>query len=86
MESLTQYKCKLVQMGTIKTKDQALAVGVSNYSKGNPKFKNLKLPEKKKNPNPVMQVQILPRKRTRRENKRPNEPISTTDGIQRSHA
>ena len=48
MESLTQKQYKLVQMGTIKTKDQALSVGVSNSSKGNPKSKNLKLPEKKK--------------------------------------
>ena len=57
MESLTQEKDKIVQMGTIKTKDQALVVVVSNSSKGKPKSKNLKLPEKKKNPkspNPVM--------------------------------
>ena len=50
MESLTQEQEKLVQMGTINTKDQALEVGVSNSSKGNPKSKNSKLPEKKKNP------------------------------------
>ena len=49
MESLTQEKDKIVQMGTMKTKDQALAVGVSNSAKGKPKSKNLKLPEKKKN-------------------------------------
>ena len=48
MEYLTHDKYKLVQMGTIKTKDQALAVGVSNSSKGKSKSKNLKLPEKKK--------------------------------------
>ena len=48
MESLTQEKYKLVQMGTIKTKDQALAMGVLNSLKGKPKPKNLKLPEKKK--------------------------------------
>ena len=48
MESLTQEQDKLVQMGTIKTKDQALAMGVSNSSKGNPKPKNSKLPVKKK--------------------------------------
>ena len=35
-------------MGTINTKDQVLAVGFSNFSKGNPKSKNLKLPKKKK--------------------------------------
>ena len=35
-------------MGTIKDKDQALAMGVSNASKGNPKAKNSKLPEKRK--------------------------------------
>ena len=48
MESLTQEHDKLVQMGTIKAKDQALAMGVLNASKGNQKEKNLKLPEKKK--------------------------------------
>ena len=37
-------------MGTIKTKDQALVVGVLNSSKGNPKSKSSKLLEKKKNP------------------------------------
>ena len=37
MESLTQEKDKLVQMGTIKTKDQALAAKVLNPSKGKPK-------------------------------------------------
>ena len=35
-------------MGTIKTKDQALAMGILNSSKGKPKPKNSKLPEKKK--------------------------------------
>ena len=35
-------------MGTIKAKDQALAMWVSNASKGNPKEKNSKLLEKKK--------------------------------------
>ena len=34
MESLTQEQDKLVQMGTIKAKDQALAMGVSITSKG----------------------------------------------------
>ena len=48
MESLTQEKDKLVQMGTINTKYQALAMGVLNSSKGNPKAKNSKLIEKKK--------------------------------------
>ena len=67
MEILTQEEYKIVQMGTIKTKDQALAMGVSNSSKGKPKSKNSKLLERKKNPNPVMQVRILPRRRTRRE-------------------
>ena len=38
IESLTQEKDKLVQMGTIKSsKDQALDVGVSNPSKGKKK-------------------------------------------------
>ena len=50
MESLTQEQEKLVQMGTINTKDQALAVVVLNSSKGKPKSKNLKLLEKKKTP------------------------------------
>ena len=35
-------------MGTIKDKDQSLAMGVSNSSKGKKKAKNSKLPEKKK--------------------------------------
>ena len=48
MESLTQEKENIVQMDTIKAKDQALAMGFSNSSKGNPKAKNSKLPEKKK--------------------------------------
>ena len=73
-------------MGTIKTKDQALAVGVLNSSKGKHKSKNLKLPEKKKNPNIVMQVQSLPRRRTRREKRRPNSPIFIRDSIKRAHA
>ena len=52
MESLTQEKYKLVQMGTIKTKDRALEMGVSNSLKGKPKAKKLKLPKKKKPKNP----------------------------------
>ena len=52
MESLTQEQDKLVQMGSIKTKYQALAVGVSNSAKGKPKSKNLKLPDKKKSEKP----------------------------------
>ena len=41
MESLTQEQDKLVQMGTIKSrKDQDLATGVSNPSKGKNKFKD----------------------------------------------
>ena len=58
MESLTQEKEKLVQMGSIKTKDQALKVGVLNSSKGNPKSKNSRLPEKKKNPEKPRKTQI----------------------------
>ena len=81
MESLSQEQDKLVQMDTIKNKDQALATRVSNSSKGKPKSKNSKLPGKKKNPNPVMQVRILPRRRKTRENIRPNAPIATRDGI-----
>ena len=43
MESLTQEQDKLVQMGTIKaSKDQALAAGVSNASKGKKKAKDSK--------------------------------------------
>ena len=43
IESLTKDKDKLVKKGTIKsTNDQALAVGVSNQSKGKKKFKDLK--------------------------------------------
>ena len=48
MESLTQEKYKLVQMGTINDKDQALAMVVSNSSNEKSKENNLKLPEKKK--------------------------------------
>ena len=75
-------------MGTIKDKDQALAMGVLSASKGNPKANNLKLPEKKKpeNPNPVMGVRILPRRRTRKGKRRPNAPITIRDGIQKAHA
>ena len=39
-------------MGTIKAKDQALAMGVSNASKGKQKAKNSKVPEKRKSKNP----------------------------------
>ena len=43
MESLTQEKDKLVQMGTIKSiNDQSLAYGVSNQVKGKKKVKDLK--------------------------------------------
>ena len=48
LDSLTQEHDKLVQMGSIKTKDQALAVEVSNSIKGKPKSKNSKLSDKKK--------------------------------------
>ena len=51
MESLTQERDKLVQMGSIKTKYQALVVGVSNSAKGKPKSKNSKLSDKKKSEN-----------------------------------
>ena len=37
-----------VQMGTIKAKDQALAMGVSNASKGKQKAKNSKQSDKRK--------------------------------------
>ena len=49
METLTQEEYKIVQMGTIKTKDQALRVWFSKYSMGKLKSKTSKLPEKKKN-------------------------------------
>ena len=43
MESLNKEQDKLVQIGTIKsTKDQSLAAGVSNQSKGNDKSKDSK--------------------------------------------
>ena len=48
IESLTEEQENLVQMGIIKAKDQALAMGVSNSSKGKSKANNSKLPEKKK--------------------------------------
>ena len=52
MESLTQEQDKLVQMGSIKTKDKALSVGVSNLAKGKPNSKNWKLSDKKKSEKP----------------------------------
>ena len=52
MESLTQEKDKLFQMGSIKTKDQALAVGFSNPAKGKPKSKNSKFLDKNKSEKP----------------------------------
>ena len=52
MESLTQEQDKLVQMCIIKVKDQYLAMGVLNASKGKQKAKNLKQPEKRKSENP----------------------------------
>ena len=53
MESLTQEQEKLRQKGTIKSsKDQDLAVGVSNPSKGRKKYKDSKYPEKKKQDRP----------------------------------
>ena len=53
MESLNQEQDKLVQMGTIKTsKDQSLAAGVSNASKGKKKAKDSKQAEKKKHDRP----------------------------------
>ena len=43
MESLTEEKDKLVKKGTIKsTKDQSLAAGMSNQSKGKKKANDLK--------------------------------------------
>ena len=48
MESLTQDKEKIFQMGTIKSKDQALAMGVLNAYKGKHKARNLKQSEKRK--------------------------------------
>ena len=53
MESLTQEKDKLVQMGTIKPRNyQDLTSGVSNASKGKKKSKDLKQPEKRKQDKP----------------------------------
>ena len=42
MESLIQEQYNLVKMGTIKDKDQYLAMGVSKASKGKQKVKNSK--------------------------------------------
>ena len=47
----------------------------SYYRRGNKKF-----------PNPMMGVQILPRRRKRDEKRRPNAPNSIRDGIHRAHA
>ena len=53
MESLTQEKDKIVQMGTIKSsKDQALVEGVSNPSKGKNKDKDSRKQDKKKQNRP----------------------------------
>ena len=52
MESLTQEQEKLVQMGSINTKDQALAVGVLNSAKEKPKSKNSKFRDNKKSEKP----------------------------------
>ena len=48
MESLNQEQDKLVQIGTIKDKGQALAMGVSNASKGKQKANNSKQSGKRK--------------------------------------
>ena len=48
MESLTQEQYKIVQMGTIKAKGQALAMVLSNASKVKKKENNSKHPEKRK--------------------------------------
>ena len=42
----------MVQMGSIKTKYQAVSMGVSNSAKGKPKSKNSKLLDKKKSEKP----------------------------------
>ena len=52
MESLTQGQEKLVQMGTIKDKDQGLSMGFLNASRRRSKAKNSKLLENKKPENP----------------------------------
>ena len=53
MESLTQEKDKLVQIGTIKASiDEALYMGVSNASKGKQKAKNSKQSDKRKHDKP----------------------------------
>ena len=52
MESLTQEQYKLFQMGTIKPKDQSLAMGVFNASKGKWKENNSNILEKRKSEKP----------------------------------
>ena len=52
MEFLTQEQDNLFKMATIKDKDQSLAMGVLNASKGKWKEKNSKIPEKRKSEKP----------------------------------
>ena len=88
MDSLTQDQDKLVQMGTIKAKDQALFMGVLNASKGNSKAKNSKLPKKNKPEKPKSSDggSNPPKEKDKKIKRKPNAPISTRDGIQRAHA
>ena len=88
MESLTQEKDKLVQMGTIKSsKYQALFARVLNPSKGNNKAKDSKQQDKKKQERPksLDGVQILTTTMTRRSMRIPNATTLTKGGIQRVH-
>ena len=51
-----------------------------------PRIRNSQIRRNETEPKFLMGVQIIARKRTRRERRRPNAPISTRDGIQRVHA
>ena len=88
MVSLNQKKYKLVQMGTIKAKDQALTMGVSNASKGKHKENNLKQPEKRKADKPKSSDggSNPPKKKDKKGKEKKNTHISTRDGIQKLHA
>ena len=88
MESLTQEQDKLVQMGIIKDRDQALAMGVSNASKGKQKAKNLKQPKKRKSEKPKSSDggSNPPKEKDKKGKEKKNAHIYTRDGIHKSHA
>ena len=82
MESLTQGKGKIIQMGIIiKSKDQALAAGVSNQSQS--KKKDLKQREKEKKESSLeSSISTDGSSKSRRRNKR---EITTCDYCKGSH-